>query len=126
MVHHRCLGCAPQITLSADHYAYVSPSAEAPFSQRRAVAAGDVARGDLLWAAGGGGGAMTVQPVADVASVVAQGLVNPFTMRGAPNCLSSTLSPLPPPPCRGRSLPYSVTQSAESCRCSAASGLSTT
>lgn len=70
------------ITLSADHYAYVSPSAEAPFSQRRAVAAGDVARGDLLWAASGGGGAMTVQPVADVTSVVAQGLVNPFTMRG--------------------------------------------
>lgn len=72
---------ARQITLSADHFAYVAPSSSASFSARQAVAARDVSVGDHLWVAQPGS-SVVAEAVVDVQSVTEQGLVNPFTIRG--------------------------------------------
>lgn len=78
-----------QITLSHSHYAYVSPSAGAPFSQRRAVKAADVRKGDLLWAVGSDG-LLPPEAIVDVVSVIEEGLVIPFTMCGVPPLLRAS------------------------------------
>ena len=94
-----------QITLSADHYLYTAPGPEAPFSARVATPTAAVAPGALLWRRVGGNGTaerpvagespavLLLERVAAVETVTAAGLVNPFTLRGAPrSCVWTSCS----------------------------------
>jgi hypothetical protein len=72
----------PQITLSADHYLLVAPHKDAAFTQRTAVPAAHVAPGTLLWRRTDSG-SLAIEAVTSVQHTLADGLVNPFTLRGA-------------------------------------------
>jgi hypothetical protein len=69
------------ITLSADHYLYTAPAAGADFAERTAVPAAEVRPGALLWRRTERG-RLALELVTGVQPVSAEGLVNPFTLRG--------------------------------------------
>lgn len=80
-----------QLRLTPNHFVYISDAADRPFTTRRPVPASEVRPGDHVWVATEEGprpadaaAAVKTTHVISVRQVVDSGLVNPFTLQGAP------------------------------------------